>query len=44
MNHHKIGETNEPSMYRITDNAVSSSGDLYDVFFVLHTFFHVEMV
>lgn len=23
VHHHKIGETNEPSMYRITDNAVS---------------------
>jgi len=28
VHHHKIGETNEPSMYRITDNAVSCSGDI----------------
>lgn len=31
MNHHKIGETNEPSMYRISDNAVSYSGESYDM-------------
>lgn len=39
MHHHKIGETNEPSMYRITDNAVSNSGYLYDIFFLPHAFF-----
>jgi hypothetical protein len=43
VHHHKIGETNEPAMYRITDNAVSISEGFSDVF-VFHAFIQVAVL